>query len=122
MTADQDSATGVVTLAPLAGASGVGAAGPVGGGGGGGVRTVQPDRVATRAVAEPSLTSTVQSAGAVKPDRSIRNRPPESLRPMTTPSTVMSRDAVAVPSRRRFVPLSSARDTDTAADAGAAVT
>jgi hypothetical protein len=66
MTADHDSVTGVVTLAPSAGASGVGAAGPDGGGGGGGgdVRTVQPDRVATRGVADPSLTSTVQSAGA----------------------------------------------------------
>ena len=48
----------------------------------------------------------------------MRNRPPESLRPITTPSTVMSRFAVAVPSSRRVVPLSSARDTDTAADAG----
>ncbi len=51
----------------------------------------------------------------------MRNRPPESLRPMTTPSTVMSLLAVAVPSRRRLVPESSARDTVTAAAAGPAV-
>ena len=65
MTADQESATGVVTLAPFAGANGAGAGGADGGGGGGGELTVHPDRVATRGVAEPSSTSTVQSAGAV---------------------------------------------------------
>jgi len=49
--------------------------------------TVQPDRRALAAVADPSLTSTVQSAGAVKPDLSILNLPLPSLVPMATPST-----------------------------------
>jgi len=49
--------------------------------------TVQPDRRALAAVADPSLTSTLQSAGAVKPDLSILNLPLPSLVPMATPST-----------------------------------
>jgi hypothetical protein len=50
----------------------VGPDGGGGGGGGGGVVTVQPDSRALAGVADPSLTSTVQSAGGVKL-RSIRN-------------------------------------------------
>jgi len=57
--------------------------------GGGEELTVQPDRRALTAVAEPSLTSTVQSAGAVKPLLSILNLPAPSLVPMAAPSTVM---------------------------------
>jgi hypothetical protein len=57
--------------------------------GGGEELTVQPERRAVAAVAEPSLTSTVQSAGAVKPVRSILNLPLPSLVPMATPSTVI---------------------------------
>lgn len=77
--------------------------------------TVQPDRRAVAAVADPSFTSTVQSAGAVKPLLSILNLPPPSLVPMATPSTVIVRLGLAWPSRRRFVPLSSAREMLTAA-------
>jgi hypothetical protein len=77
--------------------------------------TVQPDRRAVAAVADPSLTSTVQSAGAVKPLLSILNLPPPSLVPMATPSTVIVLLARAWPSIRRFVPLSSAREMLTAA-------
>ena len=40
--------------------------------------TVQPDRRAAAAVADPSFTSTVQSPGAVKPLLSILNLPPPS--------------------------------------------
>ena len=85
---------------------GVGAAGAV---------TVQPDRRTLAGVADPSLTSTVQSAGAVKPDLSILNRPSPSLVPMATPSTVIVRLDAAVPSIRRRSPLISARETETAA-------
>jgi hypothetical protein len=54
-------------------------------GGGGDVElTVQPDRRAVAAVADLSLTSTVQSAGAVKPLLSILKRPDPSLVPMAT--------------------------------------
>jgi hypothetical protein len=84
-------------------------------GGGGGELTVQPARRAVAAVADPSLTSTVQSAGAVKPDRSTRNRPSPALDPIATPSTVMVRFGAAVPSMRKFPPLTSARDTLTVA-------
>jgi hypothetical protein len=80
-----------------------------------GLVTVQPDRRAFAGVAEPSLTSTVQSAGAVKPDLSTLNCPPPSLVPIATPSTVMVRLGADVPSIRRRSPLTSARDTDTAA-------
>jgi hypothetical protein len=69
---------------------------------GSGAPTVHPDKVAVAAVAEPSLTATVQSAGAVNPARSTRNRPAPSLVPMATPSTVIVRFAAAVPSMRRF--------------------
>jgi hypothetical protein len=64
---------------------------------GGGAPTVHPDKVAVAAVAEPSLTATVQSAGAVNPARSTRNRPALSLVPMATPSTVIVRFGAAVP-------------------------
>jgi hypothetical protein len=77
--------------------------------------TVQPDRRAFVGVADPSLTSTVQSAGRVYELRSIRKLPPPSLVPMDTPSTVMVRLARARPSSRRFVPLTSARETLTVA-------
>ena len=85
------------------------------GGGGGGVDTVHPDSRAFTAVADPSFTSTVQSAGAVYPDRSILKLPEPSLVAICTPSTVIARFAVALPSIRSLVPLTSARDTLTAA-------
>jgi hypothetical protein len=87
-----------------------------GGGGGGGVElTVQPDRRAVVAVADPSLTSMVQSAGAVKPVLEILNLPDPSLVPMATPSTVIALFARAWPSTLSCVPPSSARETLTAA-------
>jgi hypothetical protein len=49
---------------------------------GGGALTLYPDKAAVAAVAEPSLTATVQSAGAMNPGHSIRNRPAPSLVPM----------------------------------------
>jgi len=82
--------------------------------------TVQPDRRALAAVADPSFTSTVQSAGAVKSLLSILNLPPPSLVPMATPSTVIVLLARAWPSIRRLVPLSSAREILTAACAAEA--
>lgn len=85
--------------------------------GGGALCTVHPGSRAEVAVAEPSLTSMVQSAGAVKEDRSILKRPDPSLVPMATPSTVMVRFEIAEPSTRRLVPLSSAFETETAANA-----
>jgi hypothetical protein len=88
--------------------------------GGGGELTVQPDRRAVAAVADPSLTSTVQSAGAVKPLLSILKRPDPSLVPIATPSTVMVRLGLAWPSIRSCVPLSSAREMLTAACAAEA--
>jgi hypothetical protein len=90
--------------------------------GGGEELTVQPDRRALAAVAEPSLTSTVQSAGAVKPLLSILNLPAPSLVPMATPSTVMVWLGLAWPSMRSWVPLSSAREMLTAACATGATT
>jgi hypothetical protein len=90
--------------------------------GGGEELTVQPDRRAVAAVAEPSLTSTVQSAGAVKPLLSILKRPEPSLVPMATPSTVMVRLGLAWPSIRSCSPLSSAREMLTAACAAEATT
>jgi hypothetical protein len=78
--------------------------------GGGEELTVQPERRAVAAVAEPSLTSTVQSAGALKLLLSILKRPPPSLVPMATPSTVIVRLGEACPSIRSCVPLSSARE------------
>jgi hypothetical protein len=72
---------------------------------------VQPDRVTVVGVAEPSFTSTVQSAGAVNGSRSILKFPAASLVPIATPSTVIVRLAIAVPSMRSLVPLSSARET-----------
>lgn len=84
--------------------------------------TVQPERRAVAAVADPSLTSTVQSAGAVKPLLSILKLPEPSLVPMETPSTVIVLLARAWPSSRRFVPLISAREILTAACAVEAAT
>jgi hypothetical protein len=84
----------------------------------GGVETRQPASVATAALGEPSLTSTVQSAGGEYGDRSTLKRPSLSDLPITTPSTVMSRLATAVPSRRSWPLLISARCTLTAALAG----
>src|SRR3954447_5604046 len=55
--------------APIGTGAGVAEGAGVGIGVGVGVDTVQPDRRATVAVVEPSLTSTVQSAGGTKPDR-----------------------------------------------------
>jgi hypothetical protein len=69
-------------------------------GGGDDELTVQPDNLAEVGLAEPSLTSTVQSAGAVKPLLSILNLPAPSLEPMATPSTVMVRLGLAWPSMR----------------------
>ena len=46
---------------------------------------MHPATVAVAAVAEPSLTATVQAAGAVNPARSTRNRPAPSLVLMATP-------------------------------------
>jgi hypothetical protein len=63
--------------------------------GGGGVATVQPDRTTLTAVADPSLTSTLQSAGAAKPERSILKLPVLLLVVIETPSTVIARPAVA---------------------------
>src|SRR5215216_4558693 len=91
-------------------------------GGGGEELTVKTDRRAVATVADPSLTSTVQSAGAVKPLLSILKRPSPSLVPMATLSTVMVRLALAWPSIRSCVPLSSAREMLTAACAAEATT
>lgn len=85
--------------------------------GGGALWTVHPERRAEEALADPSLTSMVQSAGALNDERSILKRPDPSLVPIATPSTVMVRLAMADPSTRRVVPLSSAFDTETAAAA-----
>ena len=71
---------------------------------GGDVVAVQPDSLATAAVVDPSLTSTVQSAGALNPDLSTLKRPEASEVPMATPSTVIVRAAAAVPSIRKEVP------------------
>ena len=76
--------------------------------------TVHPDRLAGVAVADPSFTSTMQSAVA-NGSRSILKPPAASLSPMATPSTVIARLAVAWPSIRSLVPLSSARDMLTVA-------
>src|SRR5215210_5063914 len=89
---------------------------------GGGVLAVQPDRRALVAVAEPSLTSTVQSAGAVNGSRWMRNPPAPSLVPIATPSTVIVRLAIAVPSIFSCVPPISARETLTAPSAPAGKT
>src|SRR5215207_8901332 len=104
---------GVVTLAASMGESSAGAGGPAGDGGG--AVTVHPDRRALVAAAEPSLTSTVQSAGAVKPGRLTLKRPPPSLVAICTPSTVIGRFAVALPSIRSLPPMMSAFEMETAA-------
>jgi hypothetical protein len=49
---------------------------------GGGAVTVHPDSRTLVGVAEPSFTSTVQSAGGVNPDRSTLNCPELSLVPI----------------------------------------
>jgi len=92
----------------------------VGGGGGGGVTTVQPDSRTFVGTGEPSLTSTVQSAGLVYPDRSILKPPELLLVVICTPSTVIGRLATAEPSIFSLSPLTSARDTLTAACADCA--
>src|SRR5215212_3956142 len=93
-----------------------------GGGGGGGEVTVQPESVTLTGVAEPSLTSTVQSAGLANGSRSILKLPAPSLVPRATPSTVIVRFGIAVPSSRSLDPLSSARETRTSASAAEAAT
>jgi hypothetical protein len=90
--------------------------------GGGVERTVQPDRRADVGAADPSLTSTVQSAGGVNGSRSTRKLPEPSLVPIATPSTVIVRLAIARPSMRSFDPLTSAREMLTVASAAGAVT
>ena len=85
-----------------------------------GADTVQPDSTTLSAVGEPSLTSTVQSAGRVYPDQSTRKLPALLLVAILTPSTVIGRFVVARPSMRSVVPLTSAWDTLTTACAGAA--
>src|SRR5215211_1589920 len=82
--------------------------------------TVQRASVTVAGAAEPSFTSTVQSAGAENGSRSILKLPAPSLVPIATPSTVIVRFATAMPSRRNCVPFSSARETRTSADAGEA--
>ncbi len=77
--------------------------------------TVQPDNLAEAAVADPSFTFTMQSSGFAKGSLSILKFPAPSLVPIATPSTVIVRLAVARPSIRSRVPLSSARETVTAA-------
>ena len=61
---------------------------------GGGELAVQPESLADAAVADPSFTSTVQSAGAANPSRSILKFPDPSLVPIATPSTVIVQLAV----------------------------
>jgi hypothetical protein len=84
---------------------------------GGGELTVQPDKVAVVGVAEPSFTATVQLAGVAKGSLWILKLPAASLVPMATPSTVIVRLGIAVPSRRSLVPMSSAREMRTSASA-----
>ena len=57
--------------------------------------TVHDDSRTLTGEAEPSFTSTVQSAGGVYPDRSILKAPELSLLPICTPSTVIARPAAA---------------------------
>jgi hypothetical protein len=80
-----------------------------------GAVTVHPDSRTFVAGTVPSLRSTVQSAGRVYPDLSILNEPELLLVAICTPSTVIARRATARPSIRSLLPLTSARDTDTAA-------
>lgn len=86
------------------------------------VLTEQPESDAVVAVAEPSFTLILQSAGLAKPERSILKFPPLSLVVMEVPLTVIGRLAAAVPSTRSCEPLSSARETRTVAEATGAVT
>jgi hypothetical protein len=84
-----------------------------GGSGGGGVAlTVQPDSRTTLGVAEPSFTSTVQSAGGVDEVRDTRKFSDPPLVVMATPSVVIERFAIARPSSRRLLPSSCAGDGD----------
>jgi len=78
---------------------------------------VQPDNVTVVGLDEPSFTATRQSPGGAKERFSILKDPDASLVPMTTPFTVMGRFGSAAPSRRSLVPLSSARETWTVANA-----
>jgi hypothetical protein len=90
---------------------------------GGGVElAVQPDRRAEVGVVDPSLTSTVQSAGLVNGSLSILKLPEPSLVVIATPSTVIVRLAIPRPSMRSFDPLTSAREMLTVASATGAAT
>src|SRR4051812_15573431 len=89
---------------------------------GDGLLTVQPERVAVAGVGEPSLTATLQSAGFANGSRSARKLPAPSLVVTWVPSTVIGELGAAVPSTRSRVPLSSARETRTVADAAGAAT
>ncbi len=100
----------------------VGTEGAVFSDGGEGCETLHPDSRVSVVTGDPSLRVTVQSAGAVKGDCRIRKLPEVSLRPIATPSTVMSREASAVPSIRSSVPSTAARETETAATAGSDIT
>src|SRR5918992_330316 len=104
------------------GGAGGGGGGAGGGGGGGAELILHPERVTFLGVAEPSSTSTLQSAGLVNGSRSILKFPPASLVPIATPSTVIVRFAIDVPSMRSLEPLISARVTFTVASAAAATT
>ena len=88
----------------------------------GGVVTVHPDSRRFSAGPVPSLMSTVQSAGRVYPDLSILKLPDPLLVVICTPSTVMALLDAALPSIRNLLPLTSARDTVTAANAVSLVT
>lgn len=87
--------------------------------GGGGVAVEQPVRLAKVEVAEPSFTCTMQPVPWSKELFWILKLPALSLAPMATPFTVIVRLAIAVPSIRSCLPLSSARETLTAASATA---
>ena len=83
-----------------------------------GAVTVHPDSRTLTGAAEPSFTSTVQSAGGVWPDRSILKVSELLLVVICTPSTVIGRLAVALPSIRNPSPLTSARETAAVARCG----
>src|SRR3954451_24631785 len=106
------------TVESAAAGDGAGAgAGEGEGEGEGVVLTLQPESVAVVAVAEPSLTATRQPAGLANESRWSLKLPAPSLDVIATPSTVIWRLAVAVPSMRSCVPFSSAFETRTVASA-----
>lgn len=107
----------VTALSDAAGWTGVG----VGVGVGVGATTVHPDSRTFVGDSEPSLTSTVQSAGGVYPNRSILKSPEPLLVVIATPSTVIGLLAAARPSIRNRLPPTSARLTVTAACATSAM-